>query len=41
MQCYVCAEDGIDRTPVGLCRSCYAGLCLEHRRETAVHLSGC
>lgn len=40
MQCYVCAEDGIDRTPVGLCRSCYAGLCLEHRRETAVHLSG-
>ena len=39
MQCYVCAEHGIERTAVGLCRSCYAGLCLEHIRETAARLS--
>jgi hypothetical protein len=35
MHCYVCAERGIERTAVGLCRSCYAGLCLEHLRDTA------
>ena len=39
MHCYVCAEHGIERTAVGLCRSCYAGLCLEHLRETAARLS--
>jgi hypothetical protein len=40
MQCYVRAESRIERTAVGLCRSCYAGLCLEHLRETAARLSG-
>jgi uncharacterized protein DUF2180 len=40
VQCYVCAERGIERTAVGLCRSCYAGLCLEHLREAAARLSG-
>ena len=40
MQCYVCAERGIEKTAVGLCRSCYVGLCLEHLRETAASLSG-
>ena len=35
LQCYVHAERGIDRTAVGLCRSCCAGLCLEHLREAA------
>ena len=35
MQCYVCAEGGIDRPAVALCRSCHAGLCLEHLREAA------
>jgi hypothetical protein len=40
MHCYVCAEHGIERAAVGLCRSCYAGLCLEHLRDTAARLSG-
>lgn len=39
MQCYVCAERGIERPAVGLCRSCHVGLCLEHLRDTAAHLS--
>lgn len=35
MQCYVCAERGTETPAVALCRSCQAGLCLEHLRETA------
>jgi len=35
MYCYVCAEHGVDRPAVALCRSCSAGLCVEHLRETA------
>jgi hypothetical protein len=35
MQCYCCAEKGIERTAVALCRSCSAGLCVDHLRETA------
>jgi hypothetical protein len=35
MLCYSCAEQGIDRPAVALCRSCTAGLCLDHLRETA------
>ena len=38
MQCYCCAEQGIDRPAVALCRSCSAGLCLDHLRETAARL---
>jgi hypothetical protein len=34
MLCYCCAEKGIDQTAVALCRSCSAGLCLDHLRET-------
>jgi hypothetical protein len=39
MLCYLCAETGIDRQAVALCRSCNAGLCLEHLRETASHFA--
>lgn len=35
MLCYPCAEQGIQQPAVALCRSCTAGLCLEHLRETA------
>lgn len=35
MLCYSCAEQGIDRPAVALCRSCSAGLCMDHLRETA------
>jgi len=35
MLCYSCAEQGIDQPAVALCRSCSAGLCLAHLRETA------
>ena len=35
MLCYSCAEQGIHQEAVALCRSCNAGLCLEHLRETA------
>ncbi len=47
MLCYSCAEQGIQQPAVALCRSCSAGLCLEHLRETAAHfgsdniLAGC
>lgn len=37
MLCYSCFEQGIQRPAVALCRSCSAGLCLEHLRETAAH----
>ena len=39
MRCLSCAEQGIDQPAVALCRSCYAGLCLVHLRETAAHLA--
>jgi hypothetical protein len=35
MYCYVCAEQGVEQPAVALCRSCQAGLCLKHLRETA------
>ncbi|MEO6859327.1 MAG: DUF2180 family protein [Solirubrobacteraceae bacterium] len=34
-KCYVCAERGTETPAVALCRSCQAGLCLEHLREAA------
>jgi hypothetical protein len=34
MLCYLCAEQGIERPAVALCRSCSAGLCPDHLRET-------
>jgi hypothetical protein len=37
MLCYLCAEQGTDRPAVALCRSCHAGLCLTHLRQTAAH----
>ena len=39
MLCYPCAQQGIDRPAVALCRSCTAGLCMEHLRATASHLA--
>ena len=39
MLCYSCAEEGIDRPAVALCRSCTAGLCMDHLRATASHLA--
>ena len=46
MLCYPCATRGVERPAVAACRSCSAGLCLEHLRETAAGLapnplSGC
>lgn len=35
MLCYSCALDGHEHPAVALCRSCTAGLCLEHLHETA------
>jgi len=35
MYCYPCAEHGVNQPAVALCRSCRAGLCLNHLRETA------
>ncbi len=39
MQCCVCAERGTETPAVALCRSCQAGLCLEHLRETAAQIA--
>ena len=39
MLCYSCAQHGIERPAVALCRSCTAGLCMEHLRATASHLA--
>ncbi len=33
MYCYACAERGTETPAVALCRSCQAGLCLEHSAE--------
>lgn len=35
MLCYSCALDGHEEPAVALCRSCTAGLCLDHLHETA------
>jgi hypothetical protein len=35
MQCHECAKRGMSQVAVAICRSCSAGLCLEHVRETA------
>jgi hypothetical protein len=39
MLCYPCAKNGVERQAVALCTSCSAGLCQEHLRETAMHLT--
>jgi Uncharacterized protein conserved in archaea (DUF2180) len=39
MDCYVCATEGIERHAVALCRSCGAGLCMEHLQQTASYLA--
>jgi hypothetical protein len=39
MKCYECAKQGVDRSAVALCRSCSAGLCLDHLHETAAHFA--
>jgi hypothetical protein len=35
MRCYECAKLGTAEPAVAVCRSCSAGLCLAHLRETA------
>lgn len=35
MDCYECSTDGSAEPAVAVCRSCSAGLCLVHLRETA------
>jgi predicted nucleic acid binding AN1-type Zn finger protein len=37
MQCYECAKAGRSEEAVAICRSCSAGLCLRHVRETAAY----
>jgi hypothetical protein len=39
MDCYECATAGIERHAVALCRSCGAGLCMEHLRQTASYFA--
>jgi hypothetical protein len=39
MLCYPWAERGTDQPAVALCRSCSAGLCLDHLHATAAHLA--
>jgi hypothetical protein len=39
MLCYSCAEQGIHQPAVAVCRSCTAGLCMDHLRETAAHFA--
>jgi hypothetical protein len=39
MLCYSCFEQGTERPAVALCRSCDAGLCLDHLRATAAHFA--
>jgi hypothetical protein len=40
LHCYPCAEQGANQPAVALCRSCHAGLCLKHLRETAEKFAG-
>jgi predicted nucleic acid binding AN1-type Zn finger protein len=39
MRCYECAKLGTAEPAVAVCRSCSAGLCLTHLRETANFLA--
>jgi hypothetical protein len=39
MDCYECATAGIERHAVALCRSCGAGLCMDHLRQTASYFA--
>ena len=39
MLCYSCFEQGTERPAVALCRSCNAGLCMDHLRATAAHFA--
>lgn len=39
MDCYECAKGGIERHAVALCRSCGAGLCMDHLEQTASYLA--
>jgi hypothetical protein len=39
MLCYSCAEQGVNQPAVALCRSCTAGLCMDHLRETAARFA--
>lgn len=46
MLCYECAKGGDERQAVALCRSCSAGLSLDHLRDAAASapanaLAGC
>jgi alkylation response protein AidB-like acyl-CoA dehydrogenase len=46
MLCYQCAKHGVKQPAVAVCRSCCAGLCLEHVREAAAwfapsQMAGC
>jgi hypothetical protein len=38
LNCYECSKSGVEKPAVAICRSCSAGLCLEHLRETAAYL---
>jgi hypothetical protein len=38
MECYVCARGNVHQPAVALCKSCGAGLCLGHLRDTAREL---
>lgn len=40
MHCYECAKADQVEEAVGVCRSCSAGLCLMHLRETARYFGG-
>jgi hypothetical protein len=33
MNCFVCAQSGVEQVAVGLCHCCSAGLCNEHTLE--------
>lgn len=39
MNCYECSKSGAAKPAVAICRSCSAGLCLEHLREAAAYLA--
>jgi hypothetical protein len=39
MNCYVCAQRDSERTAVGLCHNCSAGLCIEHAHEKCIEVT--
>jgi hypothetical protein len=39
LNCYECSKSGVDKPAVAICRSCSAGLYLEHLRETSAYLA--